>query len=649
MLRSSPKIWFFMACLAALSLGLAVYLPGLPGDFVFDDFSNIVGNSAVSVPHHGFAEFFNALFSAPVGGLLRPISMLSFMLNAQFTGLSPLGFKVTNILIHLACGLLLGFLAREIFRIVAARRLLVLDETSIGWLSLATTTLWTVHPLNLTAVLYVVQRETSLSALFSIAAMLGYLISRRRGLKTRGSRLLLWLGTPLCMLLGMLCKETAALVPVYLLVIEFALLDFRDRVGKRDRQVLGFFAVFLVLPLLAVGTLAAIRPSFFFASYVGRDFTPYQRILSECRILLDYLRWTFLPDLRQLGLYHDDIPASRGLLQPFTTLPSVLIVVGLLATALVGRRRWPLFSFAVLWFFGGHLMESTVLPLELAFEHRNYLPIFGVLLACSGGLYGMAQDTANRRLAAMGLVAACLLLASATAVRSLDWHSELDFARSEASHHPESPRAVTELQWAYVNYVTSTGDTRLIPAAVAAAEQAKQVDPGSINQDVGLAFMYAHIGDLTGANARLQMAAERAYTSQPSSTMQLALQSLFTLTSQDYRELFTGIRSVYHAALANPRVSAEPCYAADAWNSYARFQEDSGQVPDALAAMHHAVDLCPARSPLHYNMANMLLRYGDTKDARAEIEAMRRIDDFRFRGSVAALDAEYRRQTGTDP
>lgn len=648
-LKISRKTWFLLACLAALALSLAVYLPGLPGGFVFDDFSSIAGNPAVTVPHHGFAELFTALFSAPVGGFLRPISMLSFMLQAQLMGLDPLGFKLVNIAIHLACGALLGFLAREIFRILGTRRLLELDEASIGWLSLATATLWTLHPLNLTAVLYVVQRETSLSALFSVAAMLSYLTGRRRGLQTRAGKLLFWLATPLCMVLGVLCKETAALVPVYLLTIEFTLLQFRDREGKLDRQVLGFFTAFLALPLVAACILAAVRPGFFFASYVGRDFTLYQRLLSECRILLDYLRWTFLPDLRQLGLYHDDIPISQDLLQPFSTLPSVIAVLGLLASALIYRRRLPLFSFAVLWFFGGQLMESTVLPLELAFEHRNYLPIFGVLLACTGGLYGMAKDPANRRLVAAGLVGVCALLASATAVRSLDWQSELDFARSEARHHPQSPRAVTELQWAYMTYITGTGDTSLVPAAVAAAEEAKQVDPGSINQDVGLAYMYAHIGDLPDADARLRMAADRAPTAKPTPTLQLALQSLLALAPEQYQDLAPGIRAVYHATLSNPRVLTYPCYAADAWNTYALFQEDSVQVQDSLAAMHRAVDLCPGKAQLRYNMANMLLHYGDAKDARSEIAAMRQIGDFRLRGSVAALETEYRRQTGTDP
>lgn len=634
-----------LARLGTLATALLVYLPGLPGDFVFDDFSSIAGNPTVTSPHPGLAAIFSALFSAPVGGLLRPISMLSFMLNAQITGLAPLGFKLTNIFIHLACGVLLGFLAREIFRIYRARVHSVLDERTIDWLSLAVAALWLLHPLNLTAVLYVVQRETSLSALFSILAILAYLVGRRRGLETRGGRALVWFVTPFCILVGMLCKETAALVPVYLLVIEYTLLDFCSKDERLERGTLSFFGLFLAVPLLATLGLVLVKPAFFFASYAGRDFTLYERLLSECRILLDYLRWIFLPDLRQLGLFHDDIAASRGLLDPLTTVPAVVLVVAMAAAGLTLRRRFPWFCFGILWFLSGQLMESTVLPLELAFEHRNYLPIFGVLLACVGGLYAMAHDPASRRWVAAAIIAVSLLLACVTAVRAMDWHSELDFARSEARHHPGSPRAVTELQWAYMNYVTSTGDVRLIPAALAAAEQAKRVDPGSINQDVGLVYMYASIGRLPEAAASLQGAAARAPTAKPTPTVQLALQSLIGLAKPEFKPLHEDIRALYRAIIANPRVADQPCFYADVWNTFARFQEDSGQVQDALAAMHRAVTLCPSKTQLHYNMANMLLRYGDTRDAKPEIDAMRALGDFRYRGNLAMLEAEYARQT----
>ena len=639
-----PAAIFKLACLGALVLTVLAYLPGLPGDFIFDDFGSIISNPAVTASHHGFVEWFRALFMAPVGGLLRPISMLSFILNAQFTGISPLGFKLTNISIHLVCGMLLGLVARELLQSYRKRMVSRLDERAIDWLSLTVATLWLVHPLNLTAVLYIVQRETSLAALFSAAAVLCYLHSRRQGLERRTGRLLMWIATPLFIMTGMLCKETAVLTPVFLLVIEYTILHGKDEEGRPVRQIHAFFLIFLALPLLAALALAADKPGFFFAGYAGRDFTMYDRILSESRIMLDYLRWIFVPDLRQLALFHDDFTVSRGLLDPPTTLPSLLLILGLLVLAWHRRRRNPLLSFGILWFFAGHLLESTILPLELVFEHRNYLPLFGVILACVGLLYEITPAP-NRQFMAVMLPAVCLLLATVTAVRAMDWHTELDFARSESRHHPASPRAVTELQWAYMNYVMVTRDERAIPATVEAADHAKRLDPGSINQDVGLAYMYASIGKLPEAAERLHMAAARAPFAKPTATFQLALQSLILLAKPEFEPIHKDIRAVYEAAASNPAMGPSPCFYANVLNTYALFLRDSDRVQEALASMHKAVVLCPVNPQLHYNMANMLLSFGDTRDAKPEIDALRSIAGFRYQGDLAILEAEYARQT----
>ncbi len=648
-LPQRPALIFGLACVTALAVGLLVYLPGLPGDFVFDDFSSIVSNPAVTAAHHDLAGLLDAMLSAPIGGLLRPLSMLSLILNAQLFGLSPFGFKLVNIFIHLACGGLLGFLAREVLLVHARSIGRPADTQRIAWLSLAAAALWLVHPLNLTAVLYIVQRETSLSALFSAAAMLAYLIGRRRGIGTRNGAMLIWLTTPLCVLLGMLCKETAALVPVYLLVVEFTLLDFRDGAGRRDRKVLAFFVVFLALPLIAALVLAAVRPGFFFASYLGRDFTLYQRLLSECRVLLDYLRWLFIPDLRQLGLFHDDVAVSHGLLEPTTTLPAVLLLVALAAGALACRRRHPLFSFGVLWFLAGHLMESTILPLELVFEHRNYLPAFGPILACVAGIYALCEKRGLGRLAKTLGIAVFTILALTTAMRALDWQTELDFGRSEARHHPGSPRALTELQWAYMRYVIVSGDTQLIPAAVQAAEQAKTLEPGSINQDVGLAFMYAKLGQLPDAHVRLRSAADRVGEAAPTSSLQSALQALLQLTGPEDQVLREDARAVFKGAFANPRFRPQPCYVANAWNTYSIFQEDTGELPGASAALQQAVNLCPRDQTLHSNFAHLLLRYHDMKDAEAQIEALEAVHDYRFSADLLVLKREYARQAGNPP
>lgn len=644
-----PALMYALACLAAVALSLLIYLPGLPGDFVFDDFSSIVNNPAVTAHHAGLAGLLDAMLSAPIGGLLRPLSMLSLILNAQLLGLSPFGFKLVNILIHLGCGVALGFLAREILRAAARGKGTQPDEQRIRWLSLAAATLWLVHPLNLTAVLYVVQRETSLSALFSALAMLAYLAGRRRRSEGRGGTLLIWFMAPIAVALGMLCKETAALMPVYLLVIEFTLLDFRRPNGMRDHSVLAFFGVFLALPLLAGLALMAVKPGLFFASYLGRDYTAYERLLSEARVVLDYLRWSFVPDLHQLALFHDDIVPSRGLFQPVTTFPALFAVAGLLTAAFAWRRRFPWLSFGLLWFFGGQLMESTVLPLELVFEHRNYLPLFGLILACTAGIDGFCLQRGLNRLS-MALGAAMLLVfALSTATRAYDWQSELSFARAESRHHPGSVRATTELQWAYMRYIVASGDTGVIPLAVQAAEQAKALEPGSINQDVGLAYMYAQLKQLPAAEDRLRQAAARIPDAKPTSSLQAALQGLIPLAAPGYEPLRADARAVFEGAFTNPRFAPQPCYVANSWNTYAIFQEDTGEVPAASGAMQKAVDLCPHDQTLRSNFAHLLLRYHDYKDARAQIDALREMHDYRLSADLTVLEREYARQARDKP
>ncbi|MFI4968035.1 MAG: hypothetical protein ACHQAU_04840, partial [Gammaproteobacteria bacterium] len=264
---SRNRLLFIAAWLGTLFLGVLAYLPGLPGAFVFDDIGSISGNAAIKLQTLTAQNLLQAVLSAPVGGLLRPISTLSFALDAYFFGIAPEPFKITNICIHLMVGILLWYLARELLRAYRESTNKMLDDSSIAWLSLAVSALWLVHPLNLTSVLYTVQRDNSLAALFTVAAILSYMVGRRSS--GTGGRLLIWLLTPLFTALGMLCKENAALTPVFILVIEFTLLDFCRRDGHKSLEVHWFLGAFLWLPLLAAITFTALRPGFFFSGYDG--------------------------------------------------------------------------------------------------------------------------------------------------------------------------------------------------------------------------------------------------------------------------------------------------------------------------------------------------------------------------------------------
>jgi Flp pilus assembly protein TadD len=642
-LRIHPKLIFTITVLLTGCMVGAVYLPGLPGDFMFDDFSSISGNADILVTQLNTAALMHAMLSAPLGGFLRPLSMLSFILDAHFFGLAPGAFKLTNILLHLATGAVLWCVAREILRALNGTGHLEPQECAIAWLSLAATAIWLVHPLNLTAVLYVVQRETILAAFFTAAAIWSYLAGRRRQRAGGDGRVLIWCITPLMTLLGMLCKESAALVPFYLLIIEFVLLNFEGKEG-RSREIQWFFAIFLLMPVAAVCALLAIRPGFLLAAYVNRDFTMYERLLSECRILMDYLRWTLLPDLRQLALFHDDIGPSRGLLRPPTTLVCLLALSALFGAALWLRRRAPLISLGILWFFAGHLLESTFLPLELTFEHRNYLPIFGLILGCVASFHTAAQKFGYKHGTTILVIVTTLLFASVTAVRAMDWHNELSFAQSEATHHPDSPRAQYELAWAYMSIILASKDTTLVPRAVQAARRSKTLDPGSINQDVGLGYMYAELGDKTNAKAYIATAAEDAKHALPSSTLQLALQTLLTMARPDNASLFGTMDTLLLNSTTNPDLQRNACYAANIWNTYGLFQQKTGDFLDALGTMHKAVQLCPGEAKIRINFANMLLTYGDTKDAREQIDMLNNLHDIRNAVDIYALEQQWARQ-----
>ncbi|HEV7165166.1 MAG TPA: hypothetical protein VGO35_07260 [Gammaproteobacteria bacterium] len=626
-------------------MGALIYLPGLPGAFVFDDIGSIADNAAIKLRELSLDGMLHAILSAPVGGLLRPISTLTFVLDAHFFGVSPLPFKITNICIHLVVGILLWYLSRDLLRAYRDSTRKSLDDCTIAWLGLAASTLWLVHPLNLTSVLYTVQRDNSLSALFSVAAILSYLVGRRRGRNGGGGHWHIWVLTPLCTVVGMLCKENAALTPVFILVIEFTLLGFQGGDDKAKKEVYWFFVAFLILPLLAACGLAVLKPGFFFNGYVLRNFTLYERVLSECRILMDYLRWIFVPDLRQLALFHDDIVPSRGWLDPGTTLPCALVIAVLLAGAVTLRKRVPLLSFGILWFFAGQLMESTVLPLELAFEHRNYLPMFGLLLGIIGTLYPVVADQGRAALAKALLVTCILLLALTTAIRSADWQTELTFSLSESQHHPHSARALAELQWAYVGYIVATKDTRLIPLALDAAARSKAADPDNINQDIGLAYMYINLHDIPRAKLHLHEADDEVAIATPSTTLQLALQSLLIMDAADSKPLYGDMTLIFRHALQNPKIMSEGCYGAGIWNSFGVFQRQIGEVPGALGAMHEAVTLCPRDTLMRTNFIETLLAYGDTKDARPQLDALAASHELRYLPEIHHLQEEYAAET----
>jgi protein O-mannosyl-transferase len=433
---TSPAIARF-AGLGLVAAVIAVYAAGITGGFAFDDFPNIVDNIALRVNSLDPDQWLGAIFSSPSSTLRRPLAMATFAANQYFTGLSPEAMKVTNIALHAMNALLVAGLVRALLRWTQASGHDVSRLRTTTWW---TATTWALHPINAMAVLLIVQRMESLAHTFVFAGLWLYVEGRRRQLKGRGGVLPMLCGLLGGTMLGLLSKESAVLLPLYAFSAELCIGRFHTAHGAVDRRLHTMFAIVLFLPAMAALALLlppVLRPG----AFDFRSFTLGERLLTEGRVLLDYIGWTLAPSPQTLGLYHDDYQVSHGWFDPPSTALAWICVAALIGTALVLRRQHPLASLGMLWFFGAHVLTSSFIPLELVYEHRNYFASLGLCLLLADVLLLMPKTPPIQRLTAILTIAFLAWCAITTQTRARQWSDPVGFARGEAARHPASPRA----------------------------------------------------------------------------------------------------------------------------------------------------------------------------------------------------------------
>jgi hypothetical protein len=489
-LARNPASWLALAlCLATV----LIYLPGLSGDYLFDDKSNLLDNRHLDMETLSLHNLAGAAFSSGSGTLRRPVSMISFALNRYFFGISPYSNKVVNLGIHLLTGIALwilgGLIIRSYQRRFADR---FLPAGAARWLPLVVAGLWLVHPLNLTTVLYIVQRMTGLSALFVVSGLCLYLLGRLRMQDGRPGLPLILTGLLLFGGLAVLSKENGILMPLYMLVLEITLFGFRDRRASLQHSIIALFLLLILVPgIIALFYLYTHAGTYL--NYSGRDFTLAERLLTQPRILLFYLKLVFMPTVQELGLYHDDIPISHGLFDPPSTLYAIIALSVLLTAGIALIRRAPLISLGILWFFAGHSLESTIIPLEIAHEHRNYLADFGILLAGAGLLLSAPLPRLAPVLYTTIPVLSICLFGYTTWVRSSQWSDNINHSMFEALHHPGSPRAVFSAGRLHAR-LSLSGRTESMAPAFDYLQRASQLDQSGIMPDITMIKFAALLG-----------------------------------------------------------------------------------------------------------------------------------------------------------
>jgi hypothetical protein len=486
--RRSLSIAVFLG--AVLALTALVYWPGLSGGYVFDDYPNIVENPAVHVKTLDGPSLRAAALASPSPVLLRPLSMLTFGIDWYVGSGDPAQMKRVNLAIHLANGLLVFLLVRRLARRATFGGRLR-DRSSADVLALCVAAAWLLAPINFTAVAYIVQRMESLCQLFVLGGLYGYIAARERMLAGDGGLVAAIAAMIGGTVLGALAKESAVLLPLYCGIAEWCLFGFRGADRRGDARVKAMFVVLLLIPGIAAAGLAltqALSPG----AWSNRPFTLGERLLTEPRVLFDYIRWSLLPSADALALYHDSLRVSTGLLSPATTLACLAGLVILATAGVIVRQRQPLVAIGIGWFLGAHLLTATVIPLELVFEHRNYFASVGLYLAVfSLVLPGpRASMAVARAIACAGIV---ILFAIVTRVRALDWSNPVAFATSEAAKSPDSPRTAYELARTYVVVSRYDPQSPLLPEAFRSMEHAASMSGADALPDQGLLMLYGRL------------------------------------------------------------------------------------------------------------------------------------------------------------
>lgn len=424
--RMQARLWLPVLLIAA---GGAAYANSFAGAFVFDDFRAIHDN-----PHlaHPLSSWHWILASG------RPVVMASFAANFAAGGLRPWSYHAVNLAAHLAAGLALFGLARRTFLVPSLRDRYAPRADALAF---AIALLWLVHPLQTESVTYVVQRAECFMGLFYLLTL--YCLARSAESAAPGR----WYAAAvLACALGMGSKEVMVTAPLVAILYDRTFLagSFREALRLRWFLYAGLAATWAILAVPVQVAFGAARD----AGGGGTGFqikglTPLDYALSQPGVILHYLRLVFWP-----------WPLCLDYAWPVARTPAEIVPGAVAVGALLALTAWALWRHPALGFLGAVFFlvlapTSSFVPIvDLAFEHRMYLPLAAVSAAVVVFADAVLEVAARRWgarareiLGAAALAAAAVTLAAVTVTRNSDYRSEAALWQSAVAARPTNARA----------------------------------------------------------------------------------------------------------------------------------------------------------------------------------------------------------------
>jgi protein O-mannosyl-transferase len=504
----------FLLLFLLVVFGFIVYSSSIKGPFVFDDMVNIRDNSKFRLTELTLNEMVRAGFESPCSH--RPVANISFALNYYFNRYDVAGYHLVNILMHMATGIILfyffkitlGLLNAYNFEfqikkkaspdkqncsihnstnssISTSQHSLGPASTEILFISFFAAFIWLVHPLQTQTVSYIVQRMNCMAAMFYILSLLLYVKARLANSKWK--KLALFLGCILSGILSLGSKEIAATLPFFIFLYEWYF--FQDVSLKwLKRNSIYLFGFLFVVILIVFFYLDGHPIEKILSAYNHRDFTLWQRMLTEFRVVVYYISLLIFPHPMRLNLLHD-FTISHSFIDPTTTLLSFIVIAGMMVTAIWLAKRERLLSFCILWFLGNLIIESSVIGLEIIFEHRTYLPsIFFILII----IVSVRRLINSKWLGAVLLCTVAIIFSIWTYQRNIVWSDDISLWEDVVKKSPNIARSQNNL-----------GDTLMkrghIDEAMDHFLRALQIDPDYTEAQNNLGVVLARNGNLDDA------------------------------------------------------------------------------------------------------------------------------------------------------
>lgn len=444
--KYKSALWEYSPLLLILCCVTAIYYPGLNGPLILDDLPHL---KPMLLIENGEVSWFEYLQEIGFGWADRPISILSFAANFTLAGSDVWWLKVVNLFIHLSCGALIY----GICLLLLSQPVTKVEPKACKWIALWVTSAWLLAPIQVSTTLYVIQRMAQLSTLFILAGLFCYVVGRQRIEAKPGQGYQLVICAFIIFLpLAIFSKENGAVLPLLIFVIELFFFYKKSSTSRTDNIIFNSLLTLLALASCMLLLVIMYKPDSLFDTYNYRDFTLYERALTQARILIDYvMNILMIPGGSGMGLFHDDYQKSYGLYSPFSTVLSIVFWCSIITFALYkAGAKIGCVLFGFVFYMAAHVIESSILPLELYFEHRNYLPSFGIFFAIALAVYYLISDSRIKNFIIGAMILVIIGYSFFTIYRVDIWRSWASILLASQVQHANSLRVQRGLAVVYI-------------------------------------------------------------------------------------------------------------------------------------------------------------------------------------------------------